>query len=943
MIPLKTLLATCKLDLSVDEYCHKFSPYLHNLMTTQHDWLVLHQDKDFDALFIEFQNMLDIDLMTIKQDALMAIMRLVKKRSSLVIALYDLMAEYHVSDITKMLSVVSDLLIQTAFKAASIEWIKRGKLPLDFNMLEAGSGLVVVAMGKLGAYELNFSSDIDICIFFDPQAIDDVDYHDLYDGFVRVSKSVVKLLSERTQNGYVYRVDLRLRPDPASTKIAVPIQAAEYYYECSGQNWERAAWIKGRFVHGDFQAWNKLQKLLRPFIWRRNLDFAAIQDIHSIKRQIHAHYGHDSIKVYGHDVKLGKGGIREIELFVQTQQLIGGGRDLRLRNRSTLETLGILTDKGWIKPDIAEKLNDAYCLFRKVEHRLQMVNDAQTHEIPTAGDAFDRMALFCDFQTPQLFISTMLEAMNVVTEANKTLFEHYAPLSSQKGSLVFSGVDYHPDTVKHLQDIGFEYPKTAINMISNWHKGHYKAVRSAKAREILTELTPVLLTKIVESTMPDKALLYLDRFLAGLPAGVAFFSYLIHSKKLMDLLFDIITLAPNLAEFLSHYPSTFDAMMDVSFFKPPLSEQDFIQELNYQIRPNFSQQKHLAVIRRFNREQKFRIGVLVLKNIMSPIQASKSLTILAHICIRWVAKIIEKEMRQKYKLPFEENDLHSLCIIALGSVGAYEMNVDSDLDLMMIYEDDTCFDIYNIDTKSYYIKLGKRIFLTLTEKTPEGTLYQVDMRLRPSGNAGPLVIPYARFIDYQATEAQIWEKCALTKIHTICGHHVLKNSLIKKVQQIISYPHDPQSSAHDIHQMRLKLLESRPPLNIWDVRLAQGGLFDITFIVQYLLLTADKPLKSIPLSNIRNNIINLHASHLLSDIDFECMIKTWDLYHDLLHIFAIAKLDIKAMNKISPKIKQHILNIMQIDTLDQGQNYLEQTYHQINMIYKHYILPNSRL
>jgi len=933
VIKVENLMYAEKNALDVKAYLEKFSPYLYGLFNQHYDWLKSHEQSNFDTIFLEFQRSLEIDLMATTQSDIMFLLRIIKQRSSLVIALYDIFQEYHVTDITRMLSNVADLLVQKAFEYASLEWIRRGKLRLNVNQLQTGSGLIVVAMGKLGAYELNFSSDIDICIFFDPQAVADVDNHELHDGFIRVSKSVVKLLSERTKNGYVYRVDLRLRPDPASTKIAVPIQAAEYYYERSGQNWERAAWIKGRFIYGDMQAWEMLQGMLRPFIWRRNLDFAAIQDIHSIKRQIHAHYGHETIKVYGHDVKLGKGGIREIELFVQTKQLIGGGRDLRLRNRSTLETINILVDKGWLNSDIAQKLNDAYCLFRKVEHRLQMVHDAQTHEIPFSGDNFDLIAAFCDFETSDVFIQTMLEAMQVVSEANKGLFEYYSPLSSQEGSLVFSGVDYHPDTVKHLQGIGFEHPKTAIDMISNWHKGHYKAMRSAKAREILTELTPILLKKITESSRPDKALLYLDQFLEGLPAGVAFFSYLINSRKLMDLLLDIITFAPKLAEFLSHSPTTFDAMMDVSFFIPPLTENDFLKELNYQIRPDFSVQKHLNIIRRFNREQKFRIGVQVLKKIINPAQASKSLTILAHICIRWIVRICEKQMRQKYNIPYAENDIHSLGIVALGSVGAFEMNVNSDLDLMMIYQDEHCFDAYSIDTKTFYLKLGKRIFSTLIEKTYEGTLYEVDMRLRPSGNSGPLVVPFQRFVDYQKNEAQIWEKCALTKVFAICGHIDMQNNLMQQAHTIISGYYDSAHIAFALKDMRQKLLQSRPPQSVWDIRLSKGGIFDINFIVQYLMLTSDQWDIAKISSNTSSNLYLLHQHKLLTDDDYAVINNIWDLYQHLMHIFTIVKIDIKEVHKASRRIKKQICAMMNIDDFNQAQGFLIQKYHEITGIF----------
>ena len=937
---LKDLLSKTKNNLAPMAYFEKYSPYLHDLMRLHQDWLVENQDKNFDDLLEAFSQILNISLLKISQDELMTLMRLVKGRSSLVIALYDVFGNETVRYVTMMLSQIADLLIKIAFKAACIEWINREKLPLTIDMLEEGSGLIVVAMGKLGGMELNFSSDIDICVFFDPNAVLNADKDALYDGFVRATKSAVRILSERTQHGYVYRVDLRLRPDPSSTKVAVPIQVAEYYYERSGQNWERAAWIKGRFVYGDPISWVKLKELLRPFIWRRNLDFATIQDIHSIKRQIHSHYGHNDIKVYGHDVKLGKGGIREIELFVQTQQLIGGGRDLRLRSQATLDVLSVLVEKKWLAEEVAFKLTKAYCLFRTVEHRLQMVNDAQTHTIPSTEDAFDSIAYFCDFETPQKFIDTMIESMTDVNKAYQELFEYYTPLSSDKGSLVFSGIDYHPDTVHHLKDIGFENPKTAIDIISNWHKGHYKAMRSAKAREILTEITPLLLSKISQSSSPDKSLLRLDNFLAGLPTGVAFFSYLMNSSSLMDLLIDIMSLAPNLADYLSHYPSTFDAMIDISFFNPPHSEADFEQELLYQIRSHQSQDNYLYSIRKFNREQKFRIGVLVLKNLMSPQQASVCFTLLAHVCIKHVTKILEEELRSKYQLPYAENDENSLAIVGMGSVGAFEMNADSDLDLLMIYNpsDEFC---EAVDAQTYYAKLGKRILTALTAPTVEGSLYSVDMRLRPSGNSGPLVIHFQRFVDYQTNEAHTWEKCALTRLYPICGHNTLQEKIIQHKQAIIALPHNIEKLRHDIHSMRLKLLESRPPLNLWDIKLVKGGLFDLSFINQYLILSHGNKINEPFSSMTRDNFILLNKYHFLSDEYLGDILNAWDMYQNLLHILAIARLDIQMMNAISSKIKEQLCLIMNINHFSDAENYLSATYQKIAHLYQDILGKNE--
>jgi glutamate-ammonia-ligase adenylyltransferase len=381
-------------------------------------------------------------------------------------------------------------------------------------------------------------------------------------------------------------------------------------------------------------------------------------------------------------------------------------------------------------------------------------------------------------------------------------------------------------------------------------------------------------------------------------------------------------------------------MTDVSFFNPPLYEQDFEQELKFQLRPNISQDRFLNIMRRFCREQKFRIGVLVLRNYMTAEQASIGFTALARICIRYITAHIEEELRNKYHLPYAMNDKNSLCIVAMGSLGAGEMNSASDLDLTMIYDGDFSFDTTNpmpspsIDALSYYAKLGKRILTALTVSTEEGALYDVDMRLRPSGNSGPLVIHFDRFKQYQTGEAHTWEKCALTRAEPICG----SDNLQQKIKNILSTINASQENAvkikTDIHEMRLKLLASRQPKNIWDIKLTKGGIFDISFIVQYLILTYELNDRKNFSRKTKENLGIFLENKIISQEDYRILTMIWDIYQELLHIFAIAKIDISETQNISKKIQKRLCDLLDIDDFQKAEQKLMEYNQSIIKLYQ---------
>ena len=514
----------------------------------------------------------------------MSALRRAKRRVALTTAVADLTGEWNLATVTTTLSEYAELALSLTTTHVLECAAEAGDISLnDSTNPEHKSGYIVLAMGKLGARELNYSSDIDLVVLYDPEITSAAKPETLPDTFVRATRQLVRIMDERTADGYVFRTDLRLRPDPGATPIAMSTHAAEAYYESVGQNWERAAFIKARPIAGDRAAGEEFLKYLRPFIWRKHLDFAAIEDIHSIKRQITAHRGGGKATIGrehlpGRNLKLGRGGIREIEFFAQTQQLIWGGRIPALRERETCKTLSQLANFDQISQETVENMIAAYEYLRRMEHRLQMVDDNQTHTLPKGDAAFSAFAAFMGYESADGMRNDLLHHLRCVERDYERLFES-APDLGGPGSLVFTGSDPDPDTVTTLEDMGFTDGASISFAVRGWHHGRYRAMRSARARELLTELMPRLLAALARTTNPDAAFAKFDEFLAGLPTGVQLFSLFYANPALLDLVAEIMGSAPRLASRLSHQPILLDSVLSSDFFEPLDADGDLADDL----------------------------------------------------------------------------------------------------------------------------------------------------------------------------------------------------------------------------------------------------------------------------------------------------------------------------------------------------------------------------
>jgi len=794
-------------------------------------------------------------------------LRIAKRRVALAIAAGDIGGIMPLEDVTGALSGFAECAIRCAARAALADAAAKGRIELaDPSDPAKDSGYVILALGKLGSGELNYSSDIDLVVLFDPARVRGAQPEQMQKTFIRMTRELVRLLDERTADGYVFRTDLRLRPDPGATPIAVAVPAAEVYYESQGQNWERAAMIKARPVAGDIEAGKAFVDWLTPFVWRKNLDFAAIQDIHSIKRQINAHKGGSTVNVAGHNIKIGRGGIREIEFFAQTQQLIWGGRVPELRVKQTLVALDRLNDVGQVDEETVEELETAYRFLRTVEHRLQMINDEQTQTLPDAEGELRHLAVFLGFEDTASFSAELVRHLRNVENRYARLFEDAPGLGGDGtggGNLVFTGSDSDPDTLETIHNLGFERPESVDAAIRGWHHGRYRATRSVRSRELLTELVPALLKCLGRTPDPDATFLKFDEFLSGLPSGVQLFSMIQAQPHLLDLLAEIMGEAPRLADVLSRRPSLLDAVLSSDFLDPPPSIGALVAELESRFARDRDFEGILDSARRWANDRRFIVGLQSLRGVLSPTDAAWALSDIAESALAAIKPATEDEFARRHGRIEGE----AFCTLAFGKLGGHEMTPTSDLDLVFIYpgegEESQSDGERPLSRTHYFARLGQRYINAISAPTAEGTLYEVDMRLRPSGNAGPIACSLNAFVQYHENESWTWERMALTRARPVNGPKELRDRIEDELKRLLTMPTDPEKLRNDVAAMRLRMAESHPTDQLWSIKHLRGGLVYLEFIVQYLQLRHAREHPRILSPNTWRAIRNLSAACIL--------------------------------------------------------------------------------
>ncbi|UWS06516.1 [protein-PII] uridylyltransferase family protein [Phaeobacter inhibens] len=792
------------------------SPYLKELISREADWLapaLADPQTAFAGIFA--------DVRALAPDQLKPGLRRAKRQLALLSGLCDLAGAWDLMQVTTALTQFAELCADVAIKAEIAALIRRKKLPgLTEADVDTAGGLTLLAMGKMGAYELNYSSDIDMICLFDETRFDPDDFYEARQGMVRATRNMCTVLSERTADGYVFRTDLRLRPDPSVTPVAMAMEAAERYYESLGRTWERAAYIKARPCAGDLKAGADFLQTLRPFVWRRHLDFAAIQDAHDMRLRIRENKGTGGpLTVPGHDMKLGRGGIREIEFFTQTRQLIAGGRDESLRPRGTLDGLRALAAKDWVPQDVCDQLGAHYVAHREVEHRIQMVHDAQTHRMPQSEDGIARIACLMDRDPTALLAQTKarLQEVHELTEG------FFAPDASPEVA---------PQTLPDALD---------SDILARWPT--YPALRSARGAQIFERLKPELLARLSRTAQPAEALVALDGFLAGLPAGVQLFSLFEANPQLIDLLIDIVGTSGTLASYLSRNSSVFDAVIGGSFFDDWPGREALGQLLAVVLAQEEDYETQLDATRRWCKEWHFRIGVHHLRGLIDAATAGAQYAELAEVVIAGLAPVVVQQFAQKHGPP----PGRGAAVLGMGSLGAGRINALSDLDVIVIYDPGTAEASDGprpLATRPYYARLTQALITALTARMSQGQLYEVDMRLRPSGTQGPVATSLESFCQYQRNDAWVWEHLALTRARVVAIAPLpaaagLAQDIAAFRRTFLAAPRSRDAILPDVAKMRARLAAAKAPSGPWDAKTGAGRMMDIELIAQAGVLLSE--------------------------------------------------------------------------------------------------------
>jgi glutamate-ammonia-ligase adenylyltransferase len=740
-------------------------------------------------------------------------MRRARGDVALVVALADLSRRWSLEQVTAALSDFADAAIDAAIGAALAE---RGA---------PNKGLVALALGKLGSRELNYSSDVDLILLHDPDVIPRRAHEEPDEAAVRIARRAVALLADRQADGYVARVDLRLRPSSEITPISMGIGAAEHYYQSDAETWERLAFVRSRAVGGDVAMGETFLERLRPFVWRRSLDFTAVRDVQSVSLRIRDHFEGGQVLGPGFDLKRGRGGIREVEFYTQIHQLIWGGRDATLQVPATLEALQALVAAGRIEAGEADALAASYRTFRTIEHRLQMHRDEQTHAVPKL--AADRAA-----------VAALCGAKDWAT-VERELARRTAPVAAAYDRLIAAAA---PPATPVPADAGpwlkREHPKHAKMLqlhIEWWRTENLRALRSETARASFERVLPALLAGIVEAADPARAALRLDGFLEQLPPAAQFLALLEANPRLVGLLTHLLGVAPVLADALARTPALFDVMLGPDALEPPPSGEALAEELALMVGRTPGFEEMLDRVRRWTSERRFQLGAQLIEGRVAPLVAARALAGLADAALRVLLPAVTARLADVHGLVPGAEPL----VVAMGRYGGGMLTHASDLDLVYLYVGDAAAKSdgeKSIAAANWFNRLGARLSTALSVPTAEGGLYEVDTRLRPWGAKGLLSVSLDSFARYQAEEAEAWEHMALTRARVIGGEARARAAAEAVIAAQLAAPREPAALRKAVVGMRADIAKAKPAQGRFDVKLGVGGLVDLEFIIHYLQL-----------------------------------------------------------------------------------------------------------
>ena len=773
-------------------------------------------------------------------------LRRLRHHSALAVALSDMANLADMGLQMEWLSDAADAALDAAVRYLLCQAERRGAIKFPKRKsgdLTKGCGWVVLALGKLGSRELNYSSDVDVILLHDPDANFLVDKDSFQSFHVKQTRELVRLLSSSTVKGIGWRVDLRIRPDPGATAVSIQIQAAIGYYESLARTWERAAFIRARAVAGDIAMGNRFLEDLQPFIWRRTLDYSVVDDMKTMLRQAHATHGaHNQSRDWTKfSLKTGINGIRSIEFLTHVLQLVGGGRSKGLRDIRTLDALAALERENWLEPGQADAIGALYHALRRAEHRLQMIADAHTHAFPDAGEQMEAVARFMGHEDA----AGLVLGLEATTDMVGKLTEHKL-FADDEGEGGDGGAERLPELedegmmIEFIAAKGFTRTEDINEILRSWLAGRIPATRGERARALITGLMPAILDQLAGASDPDAAFAAFARFVEGLPASVQIFSLLDHNRELARLLGDILVLSPRLADQLRRRPMLFDLVLLDEFFTPLADEETFESELRASVKGE-QLEEDLETVTRLTRERRFRAEVQVLAGVCDRDALGAALTDTAEAVVKVVLELAWSDMIDKHgKIKGD------MAVIAMGRLAVHELTAASDLDLVLVWDappDTASRGKKSIDASTYFVRLAQRLVRWLAGATGEGVLYEVDLRLRPDGEKGSLAPKVLRLEEYYLGDAWMWERISLGKARVLNPNASCAGAVQRVIDRNIESGVTLEKMRAGVHDMVDRLRPTYQGAHPWKIRKQPGGITELDLLVHGLRLVHGKAVK----------------------------------------------------------------------------------------------------
>jgi glutamate-ammonia-ligase adenylyltransferase len=750
--------------------------------------------------------------------------------------------------------------------------------------------LVVVGIGKLGGEELNFSSDIDL-IFAYPQNGETVGASMSISNeefFMRLCRRLLQAIGKVTADGFVFRVDVRLRPFGDNGPLAMSFDAMEHYYQQQGREWERYAWIKARIVAGDKRAGETLLQRLNPFVFRRYLDFGAFESLRDMKQRISLEVSRQEMT---DNIKLGRGGIREIEFFGQVFQLIRGGVNPSLQERGILTILSILAEGNTVPRTVSIALQNAYIFLRNLEHRLQEFSDKQTHRLPQESSEKQRLALSMGFEDPREWSRQLETQREIVHKHFSLLLESKSAREADEDhelSALWLGLLEEKRRESLLADLGYEPPASAWQILEHLKAELAQQPLGKEGRQRLDKLMPLLLKAAAASSDPLTTLERISGLIMAIDGRASYLALLLENPSILDHLVKLSSASSLIATFLAHHPVLLDELLDPRTLYAPPEKKELERELRFRFEQTPEDLEYqMEALRIFKQVNVLRVAAADVTEVLPLMRVSDHLSDIATIVIEKVLALTWHHLVVKHGRPAgavnDEANGRGFAVVAYGKLGGLELGYGSDLDLVFLHSGTEGLTIggpHPIDNRQFYARLGQRVIHILTSHTRAGILYETDMRLRPSGSSGVLVSHIEGFGEYQMKEAWTWEHQALIRARAVGGDHRLCHHFERIRRDVLTCPRNPDKLRVEVLDMRRRMRREllKPQSGFFDIKQDTGGIVDIEFLVQYLVLlyASDHP-------ELLEWTDNVRLIHTLIDTD---VIQEYDA-HLLKHAYLI--------------------------------------------------------